>query len=63
MFAPKIIATRAAIASRLGSAALTNFRAAIAKRRERFGFWFWPVLARFLQETERSVSYPKGEKR
>jgi hypothetical protein len=28
----------AAIASRLCSAALTNFRAAIAKRRETFGF-------------------------
>jgi hypothetical protein len=57
-FALKIIATRAAIASRLCSAALINFRAATAKRRKRFAFWFLPGLARFMQETERSVSYP-----
>src|SRR5205085_7385983 len=59
IFALKIIATHAAIASRLCNAALINFRAAIAKRRERFAFWFWPDLARFMQETERSVSYPR----
>src|SRR5437762_5510720 len=53
---------RAAIASRLGSAALINFRAAIAKQRESFAFWFWPALARFMQETERSVSYPRERK-
>src|SRR5204863_5560345 len=53
---------RAAIASRLGSAALINFRAAIAKQRESFAFWFWPGLARFMHETERSVSYPRERK-
>jgi hypothetical protein len=53
---------RAAIASALSKARLINFRAGPAKRREKFGFWFWPGLARFVQETDRSVSYLPGRK-
>jgi len=42
----------------LSKTRLINFRADIAKRREKFGFWLSPALARFVQETDRSVSYP-----
>jgi len=38
--------TDAAFASALSKTRLTNFRAGIAKRRKKFGFWFWPGLAR-----------------
>jgi hypothetical protein len=48
----------AAIASALSKAGLINSEAEAAKRREKFGFWFWPRLARFMQKTDRSVSYP-----
>jgi hypothetical protein len=47
----------AATASALGKARLINFRADLAKRREKFGFCLSPGLARFMQETDRSVSY------
>jgi uncharacterized OsmC-like protein len=43
----------------LSKARLINFRADIAKRREKLGFWLFPRLARFMQETDRSVSYPR----
>jgi hypothetical protein len=37
---------------------LVNFRAEIAKRRKKLGFWRFRRLARFVQKTDRSVSYP-----
>jgi uncharacterized OsmC-like protein len=52
----------AAIAPALSTPCLINPKADTAKRRENFGFWFWPRLARFMQKTDRSVSYPQGEK-
>jgi hypothetical protein len=50
-----------AIASRLSRARLMDSRAGGVKRLEKFGFFPALGLARFVQETDRSVSYPQGE--
>jgi hypothetical protein len=39
-----------------------RFEGSAAKRLNAFAFSFPQALARFMQETDRSVSYPKGEK-
>jgi uncharacterized OsmC-like protein len=49
-----------AIASRLSSALLIDSKAMRAKRLQDFAFSFLRGLARFVQETDRSVSYPQG---
>jgi hypothetical protein len=44
---------------RFEQTALTNPAAGEANHRQRFGFCFAGFLARFVQETDRSVSYSR----
>jgi hypothetical protein len=50
-----------ATALRLGSAVMIDSKAGHLKRFQCFGFFAGRPLARFVQETDRSVSYPQGE--
>ncbi|MCW5703524.1 MAG: hypothetical protein KIT82_13210 [Bradyrhizobium sp.] len=52
----KLIARAAAIASHAGKGALINPQAAQANGLQRLAFCFSGILARLMQETDRSVS-------